>query len=674
MLTGRFLRGNIYPAIGGRNMKNKNFYIEFDKNTGCITKILMRHDKYKMNWVGNTKKWGGIYAPPVKNRNFGEEIKTVHFEETKNSAVTVFENDKLQITVTRSFTKEGSFKEEYKIKNIFTADVFFTKGNIGIYTPLCDEYRSAAESCTTKCNAHIWCGESISYINALRQGKSNMNLGLVLTNGSLECYSIDRENQTLNTAQRGNIILHPELPPLCENEEYTLSWEIFIHSGNGDFKKQAESYHPLYALGAENYTVFPNEKMEFFFPYIDGAKVFYKKKELVPANKNGKMYVEYYPKSIGEYRFCIVCKDVKTHIIMYKTDFLENIIKKRISFIVEKQQYHNPKSRLDGAYLVYDCEDKRMYFDAAFTDHNASRERIGMGILIARYLQKHKNRRFYKSLMKYKDFVLREFTDEKTGEVFNSAGRKNEWLRLYNAPWVMNFMAELYNLTGDKRYIECLFNVILKFYELGGERFYPNAVSIRLIYETLLKSGREDYAKKAKELFLRHAENMIKTGLNYPPHEVCFEQTIVTPAVTIICEAGKITNDESFKEKVREHLFVLELFKGMQPDYRLNNVSIRYWDDYWFGKAGLYTDTLPHYWSCLTQRAECDYYLLSGDKKYLSLAKSGIQNCLCLFRPDGSASAAYVYPFTTDGIRGEFYDPFANDQDFALYYALTILK
>jgi hypothetical protein len=39
---------------------------------------------------------------------------------------------------------------------------------------------------------------------------------------------------------------------------------------------------------------------------------------------------------------------------------------------------------------------------------------------------------------------------------------------------------------------------------------------------------------------------------------------------------------------------------------------------------------------------------------------------------DGKASCAYIYPLTVNGKPGKFYDPYANDQDWALYYYLQI--
>ena len=33
---------------------------------------------------------------------------------------------------------------------------------------------------------------------------------------------------------------------------------------------------------------------------------------------------------------------------------------------------------------------------------------------------------------------------------------------------------------------------------------------------------------------------------------------------------------------------------------------------------------------------------------------------------------AYLYPYKIDGVKGQFYDPYANDQDWALVYYLLV--
>ena len=48
---------------------------------------------------------------------------------------------------------------------------------------------------------------------------------------------------------------------------------------------------------------------------------------------------------------------------------------------------------------------------------------------------------------------------------------------------------------------------------------------------------------------------------------------------------------------------------------------------------------------------------------------SSATTCACFFE-DGKASCAYVYPYRVNGVRAGFYDPFANDQDWALVYYL----
>ena len=51
-------------------------------------------------------------------------------------------------------------------------------------------------------------------------------------------------------------------------------------------------------------------------------------------------------------------------------------------------------------------------------------------------------------------------------------------------------------------------------------------------------------------------------------------------------------------------------------------------------------------------------------------AKASLRGCLNLFFIDGMASCAMVYPDTVNGKKAHYYDPWANDQDWALYYAV----
>ncbi len=79
-----------------------------------------------------------------------------------------------------------------------------------------------------------------------------------------------------------------------------------------------------------------------------------------------------------------------------------------MEFIVEKQLYHNSKSPIDGAYLIYDNEENSMYFDNILGDYNASRERLVMGLLVAKYLQYHKDPKIYDSINAKKYSIQKE--------------------------------------------------------------------------------------------------------------------------------------------------------------------------------------------------------------------------------------------------------------------------
>ena len=45
-----------------------------------------------------------------------------------------------------------------------------------------------------------------------------------------------------------------------------------------------------------------------------------------------------------------------------------------------------------------------------------------------------------------------------------------------------------------------------------------------------------------------------------------------------------------------------------------------------------------------------------------------MKGVLSLFYEDGRASCAYLYPCKVNGVAGCYFDPWANDQDWGLYY------
>lgn len=655
-------------------MENEKFSITFDEDTGGIKSIVNPNDEHSMNWCLEGCIWGLIRS---KNRYFNwdngrrliEDLPTLEsFTQTDSGATSIYSNGMLRITVERFFRTNGNFTERYTIENMRDTDVFIGQDNFGITTPFNDRYASADECMVHHCNAHVWCGYNTSYVNALRMGISDINLGLALTQGRLDSYSIEGCDSNV----RGTIVLNSGFFTLVSGGRYVIEWELFWHTGNDDFYTRLQEYPNTIYIKAANYTVYKGEPIEFVATHYNGFKnatVMCNNREIEYLCVDDKLSVRFLPENTGEYRFEIIVDDVSTYAEFIVVKPLMELIENRLNVIVNTQQYINEDSPLHGAFLIYDFKERHPVFDDSFGDHNACRERVGMALLLARYLQLKENVKFEKALDLYIEFVKREFYDEETGFVHNSINKTMEGVRLYNAPWIMMLFAEMYLLKKDTYYTDQIVKIAKWYYSNGGSKFYPNALSFEKLMVALRHSNNPE-ADEMFELFRGHVENIINIGTSYPPHEVTYEQTIVTPAVTLISNMGMLTGDVRYIEEAKKHMVNLERFNGHQPSFHLYEIPIRYWDDYWFGKSEMFGDTFPHYWSCLTAHSFMSYYKISGDNNYFVAADRCMRNCMCLFTDDGLGSCAYMYPYSIDGRRGQFYDEWENDQDFALYIAI----
>ncbi len=652
-------------------MRNLLFDINVNVETGTVSQITHPNDAHEMNWCGDFGRWGSIHSGlitkwthrdpkgviPKRELSF---LPMVKIDKNEDDVITEYKSEDLKVTVRRYF-EDDKFVERYVLKNLREDDLFLQHGDIGILLPFNDVYTYAEDCLTNRCNTHIWCGENCTYVNALRMGKSDLNLGLVLTQGAIQSYSV------YNTCSnhRGQFLMNLPHLELLSGEEYTIEWKIFWHSGKEDFVKKASEFDTFVKIDAPNFTVYDNENIEFQVSAksetlditCDGEKVF---------AENG--IVSYKPKRLGEYRFDIQVGAVKTYAEFFVSEPLDTVVKKRLDFIVEKQQYKRKDSPLNGSFLIYDNDEKHLVFDAVDRDHNACRERLGMGLMMIKYLQSYKDERLQKALTEYMDFVLREIVDVETGEVFDGVRRNAKYKRLYNAPWMTLLFVEYFMLTGDKKFLTYTFRMLQHYYKNGGTTFYPNGLGMAKTIEAFHKAEMYEEEKEVLAMFRKHVDNIVKNGQFYPKHEVNFEQTIVSPAATFTGEMGFVTKDPIYIEEAGKHVETLDLFAGQQPSFHLHEVPIRYWDDYWFGKSRLFGDNFPHYWTCLTARSMMAYYKCIGREKDKETAEKIYRSNLCLFNDKGEGSCAYVYPYKVNGEKGAFYDGWANDQDFGLYF------
>ena len=114
---------------------------------------------------------------------------------------------RLQATVTTSSHKD-EVHTIVTLTNVSDAPYFTAAGDVGITLPLQDRYDLGAEQATQRCTAHLFCAGTCSYVLALRMGGAPPHLGLVLTEGELAGYSIERD-VAHQSNDRGCFVLHP---------------------------------------------------------------------------------------------------------------------------------------------------------------------------------------------------------------------------------------------------------------------------------------------------------------------------------------------------------------------------------------------------------------------------------------------------------------------------------
>ncbi len=433
-----------------------------------------------------------------------------------------------------------------------------------------------ADVCMTEQgHAHIWYGHNVSWINALKMGDSEINLGIYLTKSAIDCY----DQNACKYLSRGKFILEPESLLLKSGEEYEIEWELFWHSGTEDFKSKLKQFSNFIDIHAEHFTVFENESINFTVVcQPDKQPIITLDNEIIEVRQTPKGYaVTFSPKRKGEHIFNIRIDNIKTHAsFMVKCNFRE-LVKKRAHFIIVNQQYLDSQSPLCGAFMVYDNDYDSVYFDYINTDHNACCERTNIALFLIKYLQHNEDKEVRHAIDLYIEFVFREF------------------LRLYNAPGIMLLFCEMYFLTSDEKYLNHIMRLTETYYSIGREKFYPNVLAIGKIIKAFKKADWKKENERLMELFQVHVNNLLANSTNYPPHEVNYEQTIVTPALQHISDMGLLRHNNIYLSEAQKHIKCLDRFSGMQSDYRLYEIAVRFWDDYHFGKNKMRGDTLPHH-------------------------------------------------------------------------------
>ena len=604
---------------------------------GNVKEIVFSKDPKQMNWLREEFPYAEVKCPP----EFSAEVQN---------------------------EKDGDVLTTKIVVSYNGAHPYFTNaGSIGVSFPLQDRYTDSVTCRDYRCHAHVFCGENTSYIMALRMGGAAPHLGMVLTKGSFSAYSIERDLK-LQSNDRGCFWLHPSAQEFAPGDTMKLEWKVFPHRGREDFREKLRAFPRVILVDAEQYVIYPGETSKVTIePTFPAEKVTINGASLEKTENSVYEYL-FENEKTGEYVLSICADEVKTTCRLLVQERPETLAAKRCAFIVDHQQYHGKIKELQGAYLPYDNEEKILVCTSE-NDFNAGRERTGMGVLIARALQQNllKDReKAEQSLREYHAFYLRELVNASTGLVCNCSGKDNSYFRLYNYPWAVTFFLECWKLWGEKEDLKTAVHITEKFYEQDGFRFYPIEMPIVMLCHELEKAGEQKDLKTVRDLFRCHADQLIEIGTAYPASEVNYEQSIVQPAAEVILQVYEVTGEEKYLRGAEQQIAVLELFDGQQPDYHLHETAIRHWDGYWFGKRRVFGDTFPHYWSAENGRTFKRYARLTGNEEYNIRGEHSLRGVLSMFFEDGTATCAYLYPYSVNGQKTDFADPYANDQDWGL--------
>lgn len=632
-----------------------------DVNKGGLNAVLIKGDEHLMNWVESKVAFGTFYG------------KFDFIEQTQDNGEVTERYNYYGLTVeVKRFVQNDRLVNEYNFINGTAETIILDGKNIGIAVPFNDNYESAAICEYKRCHQHIWAARNVAYIAAKRMDGSLNNVGMAVIKGSVRGYAVERG---WNSNDRGDTFFLLETPnELKSGESFAFAFELLAYSDFDDFYSELSNNEQFISIKADKYSAKIGDKINVTFAYSKDITLKTDLGDVVIKNGVGKQEVML--KQYGDNRINVSYGDYNTYYEIFAHEGNLNEIDKRINFIIDKQAVKE-KGVMYGAFMLYDNELNQQYIEnKAMNDRGPARERMGMVISMMERVMNGENMtddyriKVLDAIKKHIAFIDNYIVKD-SGKVCEAPKYKTKWYfhRLYNYSWAMLLYVTAYELFGELRLLNKACNIAREYYRRGGNKFYAINLPFNRIVNACKKEKLDDMANEMKELFLTHGSNVVEIGINWPAHEVKYEQSIVAPSVDILLECYNLSGEDKYLDEAKRQMPLLMAFNGVQPSFHNNEVAIRHWDGFWFGKKKMYGDTFPHYWSCITAGVYSKFAQIIDDKDFQNRADKCLDNNLCLIQ-GGRGACAYVAPTIINGKLGAFYDPWANDQDWLMWFNL----
>lgn len=682
---------NILKKIGVRKIKTPVLNIIVEKRSGGLRRISFNHDQNRLNYIAGKRIFGVPYGPAT--------VKQISY--TDNRITASYRYRDLDMDIVRQIEGD-TITETYTFINNSLRPLSFESGTLGIQTPFNDRYEAASACLKRRCHAHIWCGGNSTYILGEPMNARGACLGLILLEGRIFHYAVDRK---WNSNDRGDFALLLPAITFQKGQRHVIRWQLKKYADREEFIRSLGSTPNFAFVQADRYSITAGEPItctirhrhpetvEFFLG--DEKQAGITGREIVGDTGKITFSIDSIGTSAAETTATNAAasaattaeKTIKigygdgaiTKLVLQVYRNPMEVIDRRLNFLIDRQQVTDRKSKFYGGFLLYDNETETTFVeDHCFNDRNAARERSGMiTSLLARLIRGVEDRSMREKYDRAAElalaFVDREICDDR-GVVYENVGyQKLPHQRKYNYAFYALLYTLAHQYTEEHCYLKKACKILREYYRLGGARFYAINIPMALIVKLLEQSTHADSGRLLAEMksnFFSHLDFIVSRGENYPPHEVKYEQSIVAPSVDMLLQGYCISAEEKYLDEAERQLKLLEAFAFIQPDFRMNDIAIRHWDGYWFGKRKMYGDTFPHYWSCINAGVFARYAEIRKDEEYANRADNILSNNLCLIK-DSRGACAYVYPYLINGMKGGFYDPWANDQDLVIYFNLT---
>jgi len=435
-------------------------------------------------------------------------------------------------------------------------------GSLAVSTPWRDVYFSAVDSLRRAVHVHVWTGGSDSWVWVVPMDGTGPGLGLVVTEGGLEAYSVESRDPVTSSNVRGHLYLHVTDHARAP---HAMGGQRPIDLEPGEVYRWAWRLDWFADLAALHRT-----RRGWRVPLVEADDL--------AVEIGGTLSLQTAPTSVlseptplaataaGLRNVWAVDGDRRSRVAVLVHPPLRDVVERRVRFVLSHQRAVERADGRAAAFVPYDTEWGLTMLPGSWGDWSDTRERVGTALM----LQEVRNRgwgdatELDDALAAYERFVC-EFVVANDGTVADDSRRPRR-VRLYNFPWYARFLL-------DRGHLDRAVGILDAYYSGGGAHFlaFDLGPILQDLADQLRASGRAADAQRMLDHLTGHARTFLGYGQDLPAHEVNYEQSMVAPLIELLLAARQVDSSLVPDAELLRRLAWLRAFAADQPDIRLRH-------------------------------------------------------------------------------------------------------